>query len=151
MKKFPDLLAAWAVVLWVGGLWAIGAIAAPILFYHLDDRILAGWLAGRMFEWMAWLGIVCATWLLLHRLGRHGGAAFKQVFFWIVVAMLLLDLAGHFGIQPILAELKGQAVPQEVMQSLVRDRFQTWHGIASGVYLLQALLGLWLVAKQSAR
>jgi hypothetical protein len=151
MKNLPDLLAAWSVALWVGGLWAIGAIAAPVLFYHLDDKMLAGWLAGRMFTWVAWLGIACAAWLLVFRLGRVGPAAMKQGFFWIVVAMLLLNLAGHFGIQPILQQLKDQALPQDVMQSLVRDRFQTWHGISSAVYLLQALLGLWLVAKQNSK
>lgn len=151
MKNLPDLLAAWSVALWVGGLWAIGYLAAPVLFYHLDDRMLAGWLAGRMFTWIAWVGIVSATWLLIFRLGRYGPVAFKQAFFWIVVAMLLLTLAGHFGIQPILQQLKDQALPQDVMQSLVRDRFQTWHGISSVLYLLQSLLGLWLVAKQNSK
>jgi hypothetical protein len=149
--RLPDLLAAWAVALWVGGLWAIGAIAAPVLFYHLDDKMLAGWLAGRMFTWVAWLGIVSAAWLLIFRLGRFGPAAMKQSFFWIVVVMLLLTLAGHFGIQPILQQLKDQALPQDVMHSLVRDRFQTWHGISSAVYLFQCLLGLWLVARQHSK
>lgn len=151
MKRLPDLLAAWAVVLWVGGIWSIGAIAAPVLFYNLEDRMLAGMLAGRMFTWVAWLGMACAAWLLVFRLGRFGPAALKQGFFWLVLAMLLLDLAGHFGIQPILQQLKDQALPQDVMESLVRDRFQTWHGISSAVYLLQGLLGLALVAKQHSR
>jgi hypothetical protein len=151
MKNLPDLLAAWSIALWVGGLWAIGAIAAPVLFYRLDDKILAGQLAGHMFTWVAWLGMACAAWLLIHRLGRIGPAAMKQAFFWIVVSMLLLNLAGHFGIQPILQQLKDQALPQDVMQSLVRDRFQAWHGISSVVYLLQALLGLWLVARQNGK
>lgn len=150
--RFPDLLAAWAVTLWVGGLWAIGGLAAPVLFHILpDDRMLAGRLAGEMFTWMAYVGMVCAAWLIIHRLGRYGPAALKHAFFWIVVAMLLLTLASHFGIQPILQQLKAQALPQDVMDSLFRDRFQTWHGISSAVYLLQALLGLWLVRKQYAK
>jgi len=151
MKTLPDLLAAWALTLWVGGLWAIGAIAAPVLFYNLDDKVLAGYLAGKMFTFIAWGGMVCGSWLLIHRLGRQGPAAFKQGAFWMVLGMLLLTLSGHFGIQPILQELKGQAMSQSVMESLVRDRFQTWHGISSAVYLCQALLGLWLVARQGAR
>jgi hypothetical protein len=48
----PDLLAAWALTLWVGGFWAIGYLAAPMLFYNLDDRMLAGMLAGKMFTGM---------------------------------------------------------------------------------------------------
>jgi len=150
--RFPDLLAAWAVVFWVGGLWAIGGLAAPVLFHALpEDRMLAGRLAGEMFNWMAYVGMACAAWLVIHRLGRHGPAAMKQAFFWIVVTMLILTLASHFGIQPILQQLKADALPQDVMHSLFRDRFQAWHGVSSAVYLLQALLGLWLVRKQYSK
>ena len=148
MKRLPDLLSAWAVALWVGGLWAVGYLAAPTLFYHLDDRMLAGMLAGKMFSHIAWAGLVCGGWLLLFRLNRFGGSALKQGFFWIVLAMLLLTAAQQFGIQPILQQLKDQAQPRDVMQSLFRDRFATWHGIASVVYLIESLLGLALVAKQ---
>lgn len=151
MKNLPDLLAAWAVTLWVGGLWAIGYLAAPTLFYHLDDRMLAGALAGRLFTWVALLGMVCGLWLLLYRLSRFGAAALKQGFFWLALAMLLMTLAQYFGIQPVLQQLKDQAMPQDVMQSLFRDRFRTWHGISSIVYLIESLLGLLLVAKQNSR
>lgn len=151
MKRLPDLIAAWALTLWVGGLWAIGYLAAPMLFYQLQDRMLAGMLAGKMFTGIAWVGMVCATWLLLFRFVRHGADALKQAFFWIVVVMLLLTLASHFGIQPILVQLKEAALPKDVMQSLFRDRFATWHGISSAVYLIQSLLGLFLVAKQNSR
>lgn len=151
MKKFPDLLAAWAVALWVGGLWAVGYLAAPTLFYSLDDRMLAGMLAGKMFSYIAWVGLVCGAWLLVFRLMRSGGAAFKQGFFWIVLFMLLLTLAQQYGIQPIMQQLKDQALPKDVMESLFRDRFATWHGISSVVYLFESLLGLALVAKQGSR
>lgn len=151
MRNLPDLLAAWAVVLWVGGLWAIGYLAAPTLFYHMDDRMLAGFLAGRMFTWIAFVGMVCGGWLLVHRLMRAGGGALKQAAFWIVLVMLLLTLAQHFGIQPILQELKDQALPQDVMKSLFKDRFAAWHGVSSVVYLIESVLGLVLVAKQGAR
>ena len=151
MKRLPDLLAAWALVLWVGGLWAVGYLAAPTLFYSLDDRMLAGLLAGKMFGYIAWVGLVCGAWLLIFRLGRLGGAALKQGFFWIVLAMLLLSLAQQFGIQPILQQLKDQAMPKDVMESLFRDRFAAWHGVSSAVYLIQTLLGLAAVAKQGSR
>ncbi len=151
MKSFPDLLAAWSVSLWVGGLWAIGYLAAPTLFYHLDDRMLAGFLAGRMFMWIAFVGMACGVWLLLFRLSRFGGAAFKQGFFWIALVMLLLTLAQHFGIQPVMEQLKDQAMPQDVMNSLFKDRFAAWHGVSSVVYLIESLLGLALVAKQNSR
>ena len=151
MKNLPDLLAAWSVALWVGGLWAIGYLAAPTLFYHLDDRMLAGFLAGRMFTWIFIAGMVCGGWLLIHRLLRFGAGALKQAAFWIVLVMLLLTLAQHFGIQPIMQQLKDQALPQDVMKSLFKDRFAAWHGVSSVVYLIESLLGLALVAKQNSR
>lgn len=151
MKSLPDLLANWLLVLWVGGTWAIGYLAAPVLFNALDDKMLAGQLAGEMFKWMAYFGIAAAVYLLIFRFNRTGTDAFKQGFFWLIVLMLLITLAGRFGIQPILEQLKGQALGQDVMHSLVRDRFQTWHGVSSVLYLIQSLLGLALVTKANAK
>lgn len=151
VKNLPDHLASWLLVLWVGGTWAIGYLAAPVLFYNLEDKMLAGKLAGEMFKLTAYIGMVAAAYLLAFRLNRFGGGAFKQGFFWIVLAMLLITLAGRFGIQPILEQLKDQALGQDVMQSLVRDRFQTWHGVSSVLYLIQSVLGLVLVTKANSR
>src|SRR5512139_3260326 len=107
MKSWPDNLAVVVITAWVGGLWAIGYLAAPSLFYSLpDNRPLAGELAGKMFALMAYFGIFSAFFLMIQRIARFGASALRQVFFWVVVAMLLLTLAGHFGIQPILAQLK---------------------------------------------
>ena len=151
MKRLPDLLAAWSLTLWVGGLWAVGYLAAPTLFYSLDDRVLAGMLAGKMFGYIAWVGLACGLWLLVFRIARLGGGALKQGFFWIVLVMLVLSLAQQFGIQPVLQQLKDQAMPKDVMESLFRDRFAAWHGVSSAVYLIQSLLGLAAVAKQGGR
>jgi hypothetical protein len=151
MKSFPDLLALWAATLWVGGLWAVGYLVAPALFHHLDDRMLAGMLAGKMFAYMAWVGLACGAWLLVFRLSRFGAAAMKQSFFWIAILMLVLTVAQYWGIQPVMQEIKDMAMPKDVMESLFRDRFATWHGISSVVYLIQSLLGLALVVKQNSR
>ena len=144
-------MANWLLALWVGATWAIGYLAAPVLFSQLDDKMLAGHLAGEMFRWTAYLGMVAGAYLLIFRLSRFGGRALKQGFFWIALVMLLITLAGRFGIQPVLEQLKDQALGQDVMQGLVRDRFQTWHGISSVLYLVQSLLGLALVAKANSR
>lgn len=145
MKNFADGLASAFLVLWVGGLWAIGYIAAPTLFAELADRQLAGNLAGELFRWIAWVGMVAGVYLLLFRLGRHGFPALKQAYFWIVLVMLLLTLGQHFGIQPIMQALKDQAMPQAVMESAFRSRFAAWHGVSSVVYLIESVLGLILV------
>ncbi len=145
MKNFADGLASVLMVLWIGGLWAIGYIAAPTLFAELSDRQLAGNLAGELFKWIAWTGIVAGAYLLVFRLGRQGFQALKQAYFWIVLAMLLLTLGQHFGIQPVMQALKDQAMPQAVMESAFRSRFAAWHGVSSVVYLIESVLGLILV------
>jgi len=148
MKNLTNALAAIAITLWVGGLWTIGGIAAPTLFANLSDRQLAGMLAGKLFTLMAYVGIGCGIYLLIHRLATDGLNAFKQWFFWIVLAMLCLTLIGHFGVQPIIQSLKMQGGAAAVMESVTASRFARWHGIASILFLMQSLLGLTLVLKQ---
>ena len=145
MKRFWDGLAGVLLVLWIGGMWAIGYVAAPVLFASLDDKQLAGNLAGKLFEVGAWIGLVAAGYLLLYRIARDGGAALKSLFFWTVALMLVLTAASHFGIAPIMQGLKDQAMPLAVMQSVFADRFARWHGVSSIVYLIQSALGLLLV------
>ena len=53
------------LTLWVGGLWTVGYMVAPALFATLEDRALAGTLAGLMFEIIAWIGMGCAAVLLI--------------------------------------------------------------------------------------
>ena len=135
-----------AITLWVGGMWAIGYIAAPVLFSSLGDRQLAGLVAGELFALIGWIGLGAAAWLLIFLMVRWGGAVFKRAVFWLVVLMALMVAASQFGIQPLMAQLKVDALPREVMESVLRDRFATWHGVASILDLVQSLLGLWLVA-----
>lgn len=148
MQRFYDSVYSICVTFWVGALWAIGYLAAPTLFRVLDDRVLAGRLAGEMFSWVAWLGMSAAAYLLVFLALRKESAAFKSSVFWLVLVMLVLTAAGHFGIQPIMAQLKIDSLPREVMEGALRDRFVAWHGVSSIVYLIQSVLGLFLVVLQ---
>ncbi len=145
MRRFWDGLAGTSLVLWIGGMWAIGYIAAPVIFSSLGDKQLAGMLAGKLFGVIAWVGIASAIYLLVYRFACDGANALKTLFFWGVVLMLGLTLASHFGVQPIMQGLKEQAMPLAVMQSVFADSFSRWHGVSSILYLLQSALGLFLV------
>ena len=134
------------VTLWVGALWTTG-LTAYVLFDTLQDKQLAGSLAGKLFTIVSYIGMASAFYLLVQRLIDYGTGALKQSFFWAVFVMLLLILAGHFGIQPILAQLKADAMPADVMHSIFAQRFGKWHGIASVAYLVECLLGFVLVLK----
>lgn len=148
MNRLAEALYSILIALWVGGMFAVGYFVAPVLFAQLADRSLAGNLAGTLFTLIALFGMACAAYLLLYLLFRRGWRAFQCSVFWIVLAMLGLTLAGHFGIQPVIAQLKADALPRQVMESALRDRFAAWHGVSSIVYLIQTLFGLWLVVWQ---
>lgn len=145
MRKLSEALYLVAITLWVGGIWAIGYMAAPVLFASLGDRQLAGMVAGKLFALIGWVGIASAAYLLIFLVVRWRGRIFRSSVFWLVFLMVLLVAASQFGIQPLMAQLKADALPREVMESVLRDRFATWHGISSILYLMQSLLGLWLV------
>ena len=144
--RFFDKLTLILITLWVGGLWTVGA-TAYVLFQSMQDTQLAGQLAGKLFTYMSYLGLFAGFYLLINRLFSYGTLALKQGFFWAVLVMLLLVLAGHFGIQPLLAQLKSAALPSDVMQSVFANRFKAWHGVASVAYLLECLLGVVVVLK----
>jgi len=134
------------ITLWVGALWATG-LSAYVLFDTLQDKQLAGSLAGKLFTIVSYIGMASAFYLLIQRLLESGTGAMKQSYFWAVLGMLLLVLAGHFGIQPLLAQLKTNALPNDVMHSVLASRFSAWHGVASVAYLVECLLGFVLVLK----
>ncbi|SNR95083.1 protein of unknown function [Methylobacillus rhizosphaerae] len=149
MSAWSDKLAWIVTTFWVGALWVVGYVVTPSLFSQLSsDKQLAGSLAGHLFELVAYIGITSAVYLLLHRWLRFGaGVALRQGFVWAVVVMLVLTLAGQFGIQPAMAALKAQALPLDVMSSEFAGQFKALHGIASIGYLLESLLGLVLVLR----
>lgn len=145
MRNLPRHLASLSVTLWVGGMWMLGYVVVPALFKVLPDRQLAGMVAGQLFTLLAYIGIACALYLLLHQLRQSGRAAMQRSAFRITATMLLLVLIGQFALQPVLADLKLQALPLDVMQSALAAQFKTWHAVSGTLYLIQSLLGIALV------
>ncbi len=147
MKNFTQYLTQLAVTAWVGSLWAIGYLAVPVLFHAQPDKQLAGRLAGEMFSVSGYLGIVCALYLLGFFLAQSGRAAISKRTFQLVLSMLLIALIISLGIQPVMTELKAQALPLDVMHSALAGQFKMLHGISSICYLIESLLGVFLVIK----
>ena len=154
MNRIADNFAHIIITLWVGALWSVG-VTAYVLFSSLQstpDSQLAGMLAGKLFILVSYLGLFSSFYLLVQRLLRYGTPALKQGYFWAVFCMLLLVAIGHFGIQPLLAQLKAKAllsgaVNGDVMLSVFASRFKNWHGVASVAYVLECLLGFVVVLR----
>lgn len=126
------------LTLWVGGLWAIGYIAAPTLFSILEDKTVAGGLAGQMFHIMSYIGLVCGSLLLVSVFIRNR----LQWQVWLLILMLVLVASSEFILQPMMEGLKVQGI---VEGSPTRKQFGILHGVASTLYLIVSLCGLSLV------
>jgi hypothetical protein len=130
------------LTLWIGSLWAIGYIAAPSLFHVLDDRQLAGAAAGFLFHVVSYLGLVCGALLLIGAIYRHGQRWLRSWRVWTLIIMLVLVALGEFVLQPAMAGLKAQGFVED---SAAASQFGRLHGMASGLYMVNSLLGLALV------
>jgi Domain of unknown function (DUF4149) len=147
MKNYLHHLASLLITAWVGSLWGVGYLAVPVLFYAQPDRQMAGMLAGQMFALVGYLGMVCGISLLIQHFSVYGRESFRQTLFWTVATMLLLTLVIQCGFQPVMASLKQQALPLEVMHSAFAGRFSMLHHISSTIYTIESLLGVFLVIK----
>jgi hypothetical protein len=134
-----DVLKNIAATLWIGGMWVIGLIVAPVLFKTLDSPV-AGMVAGRLFTAIAWVGLVCGTIMLVDSVWKNGLRAFKMASFWLVIGMLACTLINRFAVSPIIANLKLDM--NHAAEGLFGGGFATWHAISSLIYLLQSLMAL---------
>ena len=134
-SRFIPAIERILLTLWVGSLWVVGFIVAPVLFAELDDRALAGSLAGVLFTLTSYLGLACGGVLLVLNGFRIKGVNWRMV---VIAGMLILVVIGQFVVTPMVAELRLQGLTET-------PRFGQLHGIASTLFLLTSLLGLALV------
>ena len=131
------------LTIWVGSLLAIGYLAAPVLFYTLDDRQLAGELAGHMFHIVNLIGLVCGLSLLLLAFIQNRPSYLRQWRHYTLLMMLGLIIIAMYVLQPQMAAIKGQIAWQEVVE--LKAAFGKLHGISSILYMLTSLMGIVLV------
>ena len=124
------------LTLWVGALWVAGFIVAPLLFAELDDRALAGSLAGSLFTVTSYLGLCCGGLLLIFNGLTFRASNWRAI---VIVSMLLLVIIGQFVVTPMVVELRAQGLTDSA-------RFGQMHGAASVLFILTSVLGLVLVA-----
>ena len=132
--------------LWVGSLWTVGYLVAPVLFSTLSDRVLAGTIAGSIFRIEAWLSVGCGL-VLLVMVAFDDASRERRSLLRLIVVMLLCVVVGYFGLQPWMAALREAAGPIGVMEGAARTQFGILHGVASLIYMFQSVLALVLMLK----
>lgn len=132
---------------WVGSMWTVGYVVAPLLFATLTDRAQAGTLAGLFFKAEAWISLICgASLLAILWTERENPTRVLQI--KLVAGMILCTVIGYFGLQPYMAELRAIAAQSGgIMDDAMRTRFGMLHGVASAIYLSQSVLAMALVLK----
>ncbi len=130
------------LTIWIGGMWAVGYIVAPTLFSVLDDRVLAGTIAGRLFSIMSFIGIFCSVALLAGQFVQFGKNCFSKAHWqsWVLLAMLIIILLGQFVLQPMMADMRAAGLVGEVQR-----KFGQLHGVSSVLFLINSLGGLILI------
>lgn len=136
------------ITAWVGSLWTVGYLVAPTLFIALPDRVLAGTIAGKLFRVEAWFSVVAGTVVLLLLRLQAPRLTWSAGRIKLVAAMLACTLLGYFALQPSMAAMRETTV-NGVMNGDVHTRFALLHGVASALYLIQSLLGIILVVKNT--
>lgn len=127
MVRFAAVL----LTIWAGAFWTICFLVAPLAFATLDDRQIAGQIAGRLFEAAAWLGAAIAVALLLLRAGRpplHDRIAPR----WLLLTTAALPLVSELALGPLMRAARAVNDMQ---------RFGMLHGV-SAVLFFAACLGL---------
>ena len=134
--------------LWVGSLLTVGYLVAPAIFSTMTDRQAAGMVAGSIFRIEAYLSlIVCIGLMVLSNLLVNRGLNQFRLIRWILLAMLLCSVAAAFIFIPWMNTLRDNALAQgmPVMVSPSATLFGRLHGVSSILFMLQSLLGIFLV------
>ena len=138
--------------LWVGSLCTVGFLVVPTIFANLQDRQVAGMIAAAIFQAEAYLSVlVCVALLLLANfLIKRSIENYRSVR-WVILVLLLISALTCFGIIPYMNGLRTEALllGMPVMASPSAALFGRLHGISSGLFLLQSVLGLWMVWRLS--
>ena len=124
--------------LWIGGLWALGYAAVPLIFWRFPMAI-AGSMAGDLFALWQGLGLICGAFVVASVRGQRRP--------WPLIAWttLLLDAVFELLILPVMAFLR--SAPSFGPHSSTWGLFVGLHGLATAVYLSEGLLGLALIAR----
>jgi nitric oxide reductase large subunit len=105
-------------------------------------------IAAAIFQAEAYVSVVVCVALLLmaNALVKRNIENYRSTR-WVILVLLLISAITCFGLIPYMDALRQEAlllgVP--VMASTSASLFGRLHGISSGLFLIQSLLGLWMV------
>jgi len=159
------MIALSLLALWIGGLAALGGIAAPIIFAQLEShdphggRELAGAIFGAAFQRFEWLAVAAGALLILilvvrTMLGPRPRRLAVRMQLLVLLVGIAIATAGW--IAPAIDRLRlsaGGPMATLSVDDPRRVEFARLHGISNGLAILSlfgALSLLWLEAQDGA-
>jgi uncharacterized membrane protein len=131
-----------ALTIWVGGMLVVGYIVVPVLFRTLEDRMLAGDIAGQLFSILSKVGLGCGLILLSVAIVRSSGDWYRVWQIWILLAMMSIILIGEYGLTPAMQAIKQSAGVALEKGTEAYQQFARLHGFSSVLFLVNSLLGI---------
>jgi Domain of unknown function (DUF4149) len=113
LSRFASLF---SLALWWGSLTTLGFIVVPMLFAHMDTMQAAGRMAAKLFNVQAYVSLGCAAVLIVAHWGKERR----------VMVCTVLALAASLAVQWLVAP-----------QIMARDNLRLWHGVGTGLYIVQ--------------
>lgn len=139
-------LSALLIGIWLGLHIGIGYIAAPTLFARLsslpDGRAIAGDIAGSLFHWVNYVGLV--AWILVWWIAkREARLSYRKTRApMMATCVVVLTAINEFAFSPVIHALRQQHT--HWLHNLIGGDRGMWHGISSIIYIIIGLIGLGL-------
>lgn len=129
--------------IWIGALWSVGYLVAPVLFEYLETPAEAGRVAGALFTIVTWLSMICGGLLLLAtvRAGRQRGTTLRN---YLIIAIMLLLGTSQWVVRPMMEAAR-------LPDGTPAEGFGMLHGISATLYLMASLAGVLLVGLGARR
>lgn len=114
----------WIAAVWWGSLTTLGFFVVPMLFAHLPTPAMAGAMAARLFTVQTAISAVSGMVLLMLFRSKMSltPVDIAQSATLFVVGGVLLALLVEFGVSPHI---------------IARDNLALWHGVGTGMYVVQ--------------
>jgi len=144
------------LALWMGSIFYFAAVVAPTAFAVLPTRTLAGMVVSRSLANLHWIGIVCGLVFLLCSVLLamiEGGPSPFHGRDLLLVAMMAITLAAHFGIERRMNNLKANmgvidVIPQQDARRVEFNRLHVWSERLEGSVFFCGIVLLYLVVRE---
>jgi uncharacterized membrane protein len=151
MILFLNVLQYLVLSLWVGAMFAFGALYAPVLFRSLESRDQAGAIAGETLGRIDTLGLVAGGIMVVITVLQAIDAGWKTIDLGRILtaaAMLGLVIVNSVTLRPRISAIRqqmGKPIDQFAPEEPLRAEYNKYHRISRMLFSLNMLLGVLLI------